>query len=279
MARKDAIVIRDSDIYVLTRRGENELRGSETSLTPSEIELLVRTDGISTVGRLKAAMRSMPADVVVDAMQKLAVAGYVGIAPPSDAIAFTLDDTRPPKSRSGPSTADMARAKEEAPTGISKLRTSGYYVSIAHRPAARQQAKEGEKLTVVVVEDEAMMSKFLRQYLEIEGFEVRTAANREEIVAALRAPPLPALVLLDVMLPDADGFEVLQRMRAHPSLKSVPAVMLTARATRESVLKGLAWGANGYVTKPFEAEALVRAVKTVLGLPLGKRSQDPWAGS
>ena len=67
------------------------------------------------------------------------------------------------------------------------------------------------------------------------------------------------------MLPDIDGFEVLGRIRSHPSLKALPVVMLTAKATRESVLKGLHLGADGYVTKPFEIEVLMDAVRTVLG--------------
>ena len=93
-----------------------------------------------------------------------------------------------------------------------------------------------------------------------------TAASRTEIVSGLRRQPSPDLVLLDVMLPDADGFNILLKMREHPVLKSVPVLMLTAKATRESVLRGLAGGANGYITKPFEPKALISAVRTVLGI-------------
>ena len=70
----------------------------------------------------------------------------------------------------------------------------------------------------------------------------------------------------DVVLPDADGFDILCRMRRHPVLKSVPVVMLTAKATRDAVLRGLASGANGYITKPFEADVMLKAVRTILGL-------------
>ena len=68
------------------------------------------------------------------------------------------------------------------------------------------------------------------------------------------------------MLPDADGFDVLSKVRQHPLLKSTPVIMVTAKATRESVMRGLACGADGYVTKPFEAENVVKAVRTVLGV-------------
>jgi len=102
--------------------------------------------------------------------------------------------------------------------------------------------------------------------LASEGFKVHVAKDRAEIVAELRRPPRPDLVLLDVSLPDVDGFEVLLKIRAHPVLKILPVVMLTAKATREAVLSGLAGGADGYITKPFEIDVLLKAVKVVLGL-------------
>jgi DNA-binding response OmpR family regulator len=100
----------------------------------------------------------------------------------------------------------------------------------------------------------------------MEGFRSLGAHNRDEIMAALRTPPPPDLILLDVQMPDANGFDLLTRMRQHPLLKNMPVVMLTAEATRESVLRGLQGGADGYITKPFEPDVLMTAVKAVLGL-------------
>ncbi|MGH6640233.1 MAG: response regulator, partial [Polaromonas sp.] len=124
----------------------------------------------------------------------------------------------------------------------------------------------GERLSAIIVDDEAHLAKFLYHYLTFEGFDVRVAGSRAEVVAEFRKPPIPDLVLLDVMLPDADGFDILLRIRSHPVLKDVPVIMLTAKASREAVLKGLAGGADGYVTKPVETESLLQAVRTVVGL-------------
>ncbi|MDP1565218.1 MAG: response regulator, partial [Polaromonas sp.] len=118
-----------------------------------------------------------------------------------------------------------------------------------------------------VVDDEPMLAKFIQSYLMFEGFKVRVASNREEVITEFRKQPAPDLILLDVVLPDADGFDILLRLRQHPLLKDVPVIMLTGKATREAVLKGLAAGADGYVTKPFEADALMHVVRTVLGMP------------
>ena len=167
----------------------------------------------------------------------------------------------------GPSAKALGSARAEASSGTSALQKEGYYVRIARRAAALPKIAGGAAPAVVVVEDEPNLAKFLRQYLAFDGFDVRLAANRAEIIAQLSRPPLPALVLLDVMLPDADGFDILARIRQHPVLKAVPVIMLTAKATRAAVLKGLAGGADGYVTKPFEAEVLIKAVRSVLGMP------------
>jgi CheY-like chemotaxis protein len=70
---------------------------------------------------------------------------------------------------------------------------------------------------VLVIEDDPQLAKLLRTYLQMEDFEVRIAATREEINAALCAQPTPHLVLLDIVLPDIDGFEVLAKMRHHPA--------------------------------------------------------------
>ena len=94
----------------------------------------------------------------------------------------------------------------------------------------------------------------------------RMAAGKDEIVAALRIAPKPDAVLLDVTLPDVDGFEVLSRLKQHPVLKTVPVIVMTAKATSEAVIQGLVRGADGYITKPFDVDIISSAIKSVLGL-------------
>ncbi len=93
--------------------------------------------------------------------------------------------------------------------------------------------------------------------------------DRQEISAAFSKLPLPDLVLLDLVLPGVDGFDVLRKIRQHPLLMHLPVVILTAKTTREAVLKGLSCGADGYLTKPFEIPILIKAVRAVLGLAEG----------
>lgn len=272
MALKNPFIVFEHDVYALTSQGEEELRGAETSLSPGEIELLVRTDGNTTVAEISASMQTLPADAVIQACAKLARAGLLDLASniKDDSLDFT--DFFSEKPRPAPSAAELTKAGAEASTGVSALQEQGYYVRIARRAGTMPILESGQRLSAIVIEDDPNLGKFLKTYLSFDGFDVRLATNREEIINALREPPLPNLVLLDVMLPDADGFEILQKMRQHSMLRPVPVIMLTAKATREAVLKGLAGGADGYITKPFEPDTLMKAVKAVLGLPKGLRS-------
>ncbi|MEY4597765.1 MAG: hypothetical protein RLZZ445_562 [Pseudomonadota bacterium] len=158
----------------------------------------------------------------------------------------------------------LTQAESEAASGVSTLQRQGYYVRIAMKVTAQVESTGGE--SVLIVEDDGALAKFPRKCLELEGFSATIAGNRNEIIAGLSRQPQPDLVLLDVMLPDADGFNILMKIREHPTLKTVPVLMLNAKAAREAVFKGLAGGANGYITKPFQPDALIEAVKTVPGI-------------
>jgi DNA-binding response OmpR family regulator len=74
------------------------------------------------------------------------------------------------------------------------------------------------------------------------------------------------VILLDVGLPGVDGFDLLARIRQHPALRAIPVIILTALASRKDALRGFSAGANGYITKPFEHEVLVKSLRAVLGL-------------
>ena len=116
------------------------------------------------------------------------------------------------------------------------------------------------KYRILVVDDERRMVGFIRLNLEQDGFEVIEAYNGTEALNRLR-DSLPDLVLLDVMMPDIDGFEVLRTIR---EISQVPVIMLTAKGEENDKVKGLELGADDYVTKPFSPRELVSRVKAVL---------------
>ncbi|MBI4303084.1 MAG: response regulator transcription factor [Chloroflexi bacterium] len=117
-----------------------------------------------------------------------------------------------------------------------------------------------EKSLVLIVDDEPRYLKLLRFNLEQSGYQVVMAATGEEAIKAA-ASGNPELVLLDLRLPDIDGYEVCQRIR---EFSTAPIIMVTAKAEVVDKVRGLKAGADDYVTKPFSADELLARVETVL---------------
>jgi two-component system KDP operon response regulator KdpE len=113
---------------------------------------------------------------------------------------------------------------------------------------------------ILVVDDEPRMIRFIQMNLELEGYQVSQASNGFEALTKLR-DDLPDLVILDVMMPDMDGFETLRLLR---EVSAVPVIMLTVKADEEDKVRGLELGADDYVTKPFSPKELSSRVKAVL---------------
>jgi DNA-binding response OmpR family regulator len=116
---------------------------------------------------------------------------------------------------------------------------------------------------VLVVDDEPNIVMSLEFLMRRAGFEVAVARNGREALAALDGTP-PDLLLLDVMMPEFDGYEVCERIRARPEWNATKIVMLTARGREVERERGLALGADAYVTKPFSTRDLVEQVKRML---------------
>lgn len=161
----------------------------------------------------------------------------------------------------------IAKANEEAVTGGPQLARSGFYVAMARHASAGPVAPHaGERHTILVIEDDQALSNLVGEVMSTAGFLVRSARTLQKINAQMNTAPMPDLILLDVSLPDADGFQILERVRANPRIAKMPVILMTGKSEITDVARGLALSADGYVTKPFKISALVAAVKTVLGL-------------
>ncbi len=117
----------------------------------------------------------------------------------------------------------------------------------------------GERL-ILVVDDEPRMIRFIRMNLELEGYRVVEATNGLEALDRVRKD-LPDLVVMDVQMPEMDGFEALEHIR---QVSTVPVIMLTVKAEEEDKVRGLELGADDYVTKPFSPRELSSRIKALL---------------
>jgi two-component system OmpR family response regulator len=130
----------------------------------------------------------------------------------------------------------------------------------------------GGGASLLVVDDEPTMRELLSESLRFAGFEVTAAATGAEALAAVAAAR-PDLIVLDIMLPDMDGLEVVRRLRQRIGPGQVPVLFLTARDATQDKIEGLSAGGDDYVTKPFSVAELIARIRAVLrraGNPAGR---------
>lgn len=121
-----------------------------------------------------------------------------------------------------------------------------------------------EGKSILVVDDDADIRKVLRANLEDQGYDVREADGGESAIVEVESAA-PDLVILDVMMPEVDGYDVLTKLRSRPETENLPVVLLTARRQESDVWEGWSSGADYYMTKPFKMTELVRFVQYVFG--------------
>lgn len=117
--------------------------------------------------------------------------------------------------------------------------------------------------TILVIEDDETMRSSLKRILESDGFQVKTAADGTELSTALDDVP-PSLILMDIGLPWVNGLELGQMLKEHPDLKKIPLVFVSGMASLEDMQNAFALGADDFIKKPFEIEALKKTIKTLL---------------
>lgn len=116
---------------------------------------------------------------------------------------------------------------------------------------------------VLVVDDDPMVTRLVRINLELEGFEVIEAWDGNTALGLIEENP-PDLLLLDIMMPHMDGWEILRRLRADPDMDRLPIVLLTARVQDNDMSRGWRMGADGYITKPFNPVNLADSLREVI---------------
>ena len=150
--------------------------------------------------------------------------------------------------------------------GEAALKERGYFTRmVVEHPVPTRRIMDPHKVRVLIVDDDQSVALLIEKALHTFGLQTRIALNRGEIVQALSEKPLRHIVLLDIMMPDANGFDVLNRIRHHPALAKLPVLLVTALGDRKDITRGLMLGAAGYITKPVPPSALLQAIETVIG--------------
>ncbi|MDX9707966.1 MAG: response regulator [Trichloromonas sp.] len=119
------------------------------------------------------------------------------------------------------------------------------------------------KKKILIVEDEESLLKLESILLISKGFEVKGVSNGRAALEAV-AEDKPDLVLLDIMLPEIDGFEVCRQLKSDPATRHIPVIMLTAKKSREDMVRGEKVGADWYITKPFKSAMVIETIQRFL---------------
>lgn len=248
-----------NSVFSKTEKGAAALGWGKLLLARQKKRLLGMVDGRSSLAELceesglsQDVAEALLSGMLAEGLVKLQFAGHevsAVQASSDDSIAVTELDPE-----------EGLRAWAEAQRGTKALREEGFF---AHKIHPMQERKGRPK--ILSVEDDLFIAHLLTALLTEEGFDVRHAADGAAAFHMLEEE-MPDMVILDVMLPDTTGFKILEWIRKHPQLTSLPAIMLTAQVGEEDVMHGLRAGADGYIFKPFKPEPLLQCIRDVLKL-------------
>jgi len=164
----------------------------------------------------------------------------------------------------------MRLAKSTVVAGATLLRSGSYLADerIANLPPI---AKSPPETYILVVEDDPDQAALAELRLTMAGYQVRTVDRAKTLSRVLRDEARPDLLLLDVMLPDGNGFDILAQLRGRPGFATLPIVLLTVKAELADIRNGLALGADGYITKPYSKNQMTEVIGRVLKQPLATK--------
>ena len=260
-----------SESYSQTAKGKGEFAAKPGTLSPGLKTLLGMVGDKATMADLKIKLPNVPSEKLTAAIDRLVSDGYVqriAAAPAAkaggdDDLDFTRFISRPVKEP----TLTQKKNAEATMAGVRPSKKSGYHVSIVNRPAKRILPNAGgDKYTVLLIDADDGNALVMARALLLAKFDTRAAGKREEIIGELNKKPPVDIIAMDVALPDVGGLELLGQLREHPTYKTTPILVMTATNARDDVVGALAFGATGYMSKPFKPEALLESVRAVLGL-------------
>jgi len=255
-----------SQSYRLTEAGRDARNSGDLSVPADYRRIIGLLEGDTHFDVIRAALRRFPDKLILDWLGEIEELGYIEAVP--DESHFDLDFTKLLAKPSGSSpaltTEDAARIAKEAKTAGAALERTGAWIAKDRRKNVPAWAKPIADTSVLIVEDDPDQLALADLRVSMAGFKVRVARNAREFIETLKVQGAPDILLLDVMLPDGNGFDILSKMRSHPKLALLPVALLTAKDEKAEIQKGLALGADAYITKPYSKTILVDTIRQVL---------------
>ena len=255
-------------VYSLTAAGQEALSGDEGegNLPLDYRRLLAMIEVGGHVEVIRGRLRRFPDRLIDEWLKELEELKMVETHEAGDLDEITFSGARLPLLP--PLTDDDRKrlAKTTVIGGATLLRSGAFLADerIANLPPL---AKAPGETLILLVEDDPDQMALADLRLTMAGYRMRSVEGAKALSRFLRENARPDLLLLDVMLPDGNGFDILAQLRGRPEFATLPIVLLTAKAELVHIRNGLALGADGYITKPYSKDQLVEVISRVLKQP------------
>jgi len=258
--------------YYLTAAGQEALSAADVGPTDFPLEVDFPTDyrrllAMIEVGGhievLRGRLRRFPDQLIDDWLKELEELKLVESREAGDLDAITFSGAALPPL---PPLSDEDRKRLVKTTVIagSTLLRSGSFLSGDRIANLKPLGKKRAETVVLLVEDDPDQAALAELRLTMAGYQVHGVDRAKALSRYLRQQSRPDLLLLDVMLPDGNGFDILAQLRGRPEYSTLPIVLLTAKADLTDIRNGLALGADGYITKPYSKNQLTEVINHVL---------------
>ena len=244
-------------IYRLTPAGREAWESQDAAVPADYRRILWLMDFHGHGGVTKDLLRHYPKELLDDWLEEIEELGLI------TELEGTITPVTPTVDNRTLVTNQENFLREAKRAGTALART-GAYLASDRIGRAEPVRKNLEETVVLVVEDDPDQLALADLRVSMAGYKVRVATSVNGFLQALVDEGAPDLLLLDVMLPDGNGFDILSKMRRHQALGSLPIVMLTARTDPGDIGRGLVLGADGYVTKPYTRNILADVIGRVL---------------
>lgn len=253
-------------IFRRTDAGREALN-SDDAAVPADYKRLLKLIAQDThVDVVRGCLRQYPDRLIEEWLEELVELGYLDRAEPADPLDldFTVYFAKAPAVAGSVLAQDAPKLEKDAKTAGSALSRSGAFFHEERLKNRAPSTKKPDDTVVLIVEDDPDQMALADLRVSMAGYRVRIARSAAQLLEALKKDPHLDVLLLDVMLPDGNGFDMLAKFRRHPSFALLPIIMLTSQDQVADIKKGLTLGADGYVTKPYSKRILIEAVSKVL---------------
>jgi len=248
-------------IYRLTPSGRDAWESQDAAVPADYRRLLWLMDFHGHAGLMREMMMSAPRHVLDEWLAEMEELGLIEQVPAGREEERDFALPRDDKTLA----LEQARLQQEAQAAGAALQRTGAYLALDRLKYRRITPKPAAETEILVIEDDPDQLALADLRMTMAGYKVRVATSVNAFLQSMFDDGAPDLLLLDVELPDGDGFDVLARMRRHKVLSALPIIMLTVRSDPADIGKGLALGADGYVTKPYTKSILADVVRRILG--------------